>query len=187
MLHPSPACVASRYAAAVWYHGSPKRFDEFQTGVAHTFGSGPSEVPLFFTPDKRFARDYAGGKGTIYTVKLKARRTFDGEDLYRESRYWPPDEDDLTPAGLAMRQDLEDGKIFGPVSDDDWHSVFGDSQGLWASILQNNYDVLETTEVKRWLRKAGYDSFYVTGDGPKNIAVFHPSQVELVRAEPAYP
>lgn len=171
-----------------WYHGSPKRFDAFEVQHRHTFGDRPSDTPLFFTPEERFAKMYANGPhGTIYKVELKWRNVFDSDDLVQNDRYWPPDRDALTPAGQRLFDDLADGKVFsgGPVSDDDWHDVFGDSTGLFAQILRHDYDVLETTEFKRWLRRQGYDAFYVRGDGPLNVAVFSPKQVTVVDTYPA--
>lgn len=177
-----------RCASDVWYAGSPKRFDQFQTFVRETFGHGASEVPIFLTQDKSFARAYAPGpEGTVYTVRPKVQKTFDGGELYRDG-YWPPQREDLTKEGQALYDDLEANRIFPSAlrSDDDYHGVFGDSRGLFASILRMEYDVLETTEMKRWLRKQGYDSFYVTGDGPKNLAVFDARDVEVLSAEPAH-
>ena len=179
------ASGASKQASRVWYHGSPKRFDQFQTRVEHTFGSGPSETPLFFTPDRKFAEMYAKGpEGTIYKVEINARKVFDGWELTARDRYWPPQREDMTPEGKRLYDDLANGKIFGTITDDEWHSVFGDSQGLLANILNGDYDVMESSEMKRWLRKQGYDAFYVSGDGPRNLAVFDPKYVKVLDVSP---
>jgi len=175
--------------AGVWYSGSPKKFDQFRTDVRHTFGQGPSMVPVFITQDKSFAKGYAQGpEGTIYTVRPKVRKTFDGDDMVKSSRSWPPPREDMTREGQELYDDLESNRIFSNAirDDDDYHNVFGDSQGLLANILRMDYDVLETTEFKKWLKQKGYDSFYVTGDGPKNMAVFDAGDLEILSAEPAH-
>jgi cation transport regulator ChaC len=173
-------------AGALWYHGSPKRFEGMETSVRHTFGLTPSEVPLFFSPSKSFAKMYAQGPdGVLYTARLKWRKVFDGDDMYGNTRYWPPEYEVLTREGKKLHDDLGAGKIFPGVDEDDW-SVFGDSQGLFANILKNDYDVVETTEFKKWLKKNGYDAAYVTGDGEKNVFVFSPKQVEIVNAAGAH-
>jgi hypothetical protein len=178
---PDKKAVAQRYAARLWYHGSPKRFDGFQTYEGHTFGKGSSEVPLFFSPSKSFAKMYATGpEGTLYTARLKWRKVFDGADLYGESRYWPPAYEDLTPEGKALYDDLADGKVFPGVDEDD---LLDGYPSLWAQILRMDYDIIEDAAFKRWLKKNGYDAAYVTGDGEQNVYVFSPSQVEIVEVE----
>lgn len=161
----------------IWYHGTPKKFDAFQTQRKQTFGTGASETPLFFTPEESFARLYARG-GTIFKVRLQWKKVFDSDNFIRSHQYWPPEREALTPEGQILYDDLAAGRIF-PVSPDDW-SVFNDSQGLFASILKHQYDVLESTEFKRWLKSRGYDAAYVRGDGPTNVFVFHPAQVEII-------
>jgi len=84
--------IAVTRVPEVWYHGSPRRFDNFRTEVRHTFGDGPTETALFFTPDLDFAKLHARGpEGTIYKVSLRYRKIFDGRkqivsDQYL--RYW---------------------------------------------------------------------------------------------------
>jgi len=182
---PRPYKREEKKAAALWYHGSPERFEGMETSVRHTFGLTPSEVPLFFSSSKSFAKGYAPGPdGTIYTARLKWRKVFDGAALYTNTPYWPPEYDDLTPDGKELYDDLAAGRIFSGVGEDDW-SVFGDSQGLFANILHNHYDVIETSEFKKWLKKNSYDAAYVTGDGEINVFVFSPKQVEIVGVEGA--
>lgn len=181
MLEPSAARVAARAAATLWYHGR-KEEGPLQTYVGRTFGEGASEVPLFFSPSKSFAKMYGRGpKGVIYTARLKWRKVFDGADLYRDSRYWPPEYEDLTPEGQKLYDDLAEGKVFAGIDEDD---LLDGYPSLWAQVLRMDYDVIETTEFKRWLRKNGYDAAYVTGDGEKNVFVFSPDQVEVVSIDP---
>jgi|SaaInlV_165m_DNA_1040744.scaffolds.fasta_scaffold03031_4 hypothetical protein len=178
---PDKTAVVQRYATRLWYHGSPKRFEGFKTYEGHTFGKGPSEVPLFFSPSKSFAKMYATGpEGTIYAARLKWRKVFDGADLYRESRYWPPEYEDLTPEGKALYDDLADGKVFPGVDEDD---LLDGYPSLWAQVLRMDYDIIEDAAFKWWLKKNGYDAAYVTGDGVQNVFVVSPSQVEIVEVE----
>lgn len=170
-----------RTASRLWYHGSPKRFEGFKTYEGHTFGKGLSEVPLFFSPSKSFAKMYATGpEGTIYTARLTWRKVFDGGDLYQDSRYWPPEYEDLTPEGKTLYDDLSDGKVFPGVDEDD---LLDGYPSLWAQILRMDYDIIEDAAFKRWLKKHGYDAAYVTGDGEQNVFLFSPNQVEIVEVE----
>ena len=170
-------------ATRLWYHGSEKRFESFKTYEGHTFGKRSSEVPMFFSPSKSFAKMYATGpEGIIYTARLKWRKVFDSEDLYRESRYWPPEYEDLTPEGKTLYDDLADGKVFPGVDEDD---LLDGYPSLWAQILRMDYDIIEDAAFKRWLKKHGYDAAYVTGDGEQNVFLFSPNQVEIVEVEGA--
>lgn len=181
--YPSAKRVAARAAATLWYHGREEE-GPLHTYVGRTFGEGESEVPLFFSPSKSFAKMYARGpEGVIYTARLKWRKVFDSDNLYRESKFWPPEYEDLTPEGKALYDDLADGKVFPGLDEDDL--LNGSSASLWAQILRMDYDVIETAEFKRWLRKNGYDAAYVTGDGEQNIFVFSPRQVEIVSVDPS--
>jgi len=182
LYHSSAVRVASKWlnAGRIWYHGSPKRFDVFETYSGHTFGKNFSEIPLFFSPSKSFAKMYATGpEGTIYTVRLKWRKVFDGADLMRPggSLWYPDYDDDLTDEGKRLYDDLADGKVFPGVNEDDL------LDGLWRNVVRMDYDIIEDSDFKRWLQRNGYDAAFVTGDGEKNVFVFDPSQVELVGVE----
>ena len=188
MLTPDQKALEEAYfgkaviGSQLWFHGSPKGFDKFQTYKGHTFGLKPSEVPLFFSPSKSFAKMYAQYRdGVLYTVKLKFHKAFDGDRLYKSSRYWPPERDDLTPEGKVLYDDLAAGKVFSGIDEDD---LLDGYPSLWAQVLRMDYDVIEDTAFKGWLKKNRYDAAYVTGDGEKNIFVFHPKQVEIIEVEP---
>jgi len=176
----------------VWYHGSPQRFDRFRSQVGRKFGTGESEVPIFLTKDVDFAAMYAGPSGGyIYTVIPHVERTFDAKAFVVSDRYWPPPPDALTEDGQAFYDDLVNNRIFPELirygtryeDDDEWRSMH-DSQGAYASIFARDYDTMETTEMKRWMQAHGYDSFYVRGDGPNNLAVFDPERIEILSVRP---
>jgi hypothetical protein len=177
-------------AEEAWYHGSPHRFDRFHRRTGRTFGSDESEVPIFLTHDLKFARLYAGANGFVYTVNPLVNRTFDANTFVLSDRYWPPPRESLSPEGQEFYDDLAGNKIFPDLigygtkteDDDEWRAMH-DSYGTYASILSQDYDVMETTEMKRWLLAHGYDSFLVRGDGPTNLAVFDPEKIEILSSE----
>lgn len=166
---------------AIWYHGTEKHHGTLKVQTQHTFGTGASRTPLFFSPDKAFARMYAQGpEGVIYTARLTLKKTFSGDSLvHDDARYWPPEYDELTTVGKRLYDDLEDGKVFSDIDADDVPETL-------AYIAREAYDIIETTEFKRWLKRNGYDSAYVTGDGPRNVFVFSPKQVDVIKVEPAH-
>jgi hypothetical protein len=185
----------SEVGGDVWYHGSPDRFEQFHTRVGNTFGTGTSDVPLFLTRDPKFAALYAGANGYIYTVRPHVVRTFDARGFVLDERYWPPPRDALTPEGQVLYDDLVENRIFPELIrygtrnevEDEWLSMH-DSQGTYASIFARDYDVMETTEMKRWLRAHDYDSFFVSGDGPDdNLAIFNPEQIKILSVRPSRP
>jgi len=166
----------------MWYHGSGKRFKSFKTWTGRAFGSGESEVPIFFSPSKSFAEMNASGRdATIYTVKLDAKKVFDTENLYDgdETRYWPPEYDELNAEGKKVYGDLLEGRIFPDLTDDDL--LYGE---FFDAFMAMDYDIIETTEFKRWLKKNGYDGSFVRGDGEKNVFVFYPDQIKIVSIDP---
>jgi len=172
----------------IWYSGSPERFDRFHRRIGRTFGTDASEVPIFLTRDPKFAELYAGAHGYIYTVHPNVEQTFNARSFVTDDRYWPPPREALTEEGQKFFDDLVDNRIFPELirygtkheDDDEWTSMH-DSAGTYASIFRRDYDVMETTEMKRWMIANGYDSFFVSGDGPDdNLAVFDPEKIEIV-------
>lgn len=171
----------------VWYHGTPRQFTTFSVQHGRTFGTGASDVPLFFTKSESFARTYAGGLGTIFRVNLTYGKVFDAEKIQKPSRYWPPERDTLTPEGQKLYDDLEAGLIFPWKNEAEYDEEFYGEGAIWSAILRMDYDIIETTEFKQWLLGEGYDAAFVTGDGEKNIFVFDPGQVEVIDVHDAYP
>jgi hypothetical protein len=170
-----------RKVADVWYHGSPHRFEQFRSRVGRTFGTGASDVPLFLTRDPKFAALYAGANGYIYTVRPHVERTFDAQSFVLDEQYWPPPRDALTPEGQALYDDLVENLIFPELIR---YGTKHEDEDEWSVMHDRQYDVMETTEMKRWLRAHGYDSFFVRGDGPDdNLAVFDPSQIEVISTQ----
>lgn len=135
---------------------------------------------------------YAGPNGYVYTVRPDVARTFNAKSFVLTDRYWPPPPESLTEEGQKLYDDLTNNRIFPDLirygteheDDDEWRSMH-DSSGTYASIFKRDYDVMETTEMKRWMIANGYDSFFVSGDGPDdNMAVFDPNKIEVVTVKP---
>ena len=168
----------------VWYHGSTKDFDDFATAFSHTFGDAPAETSLFFSPSKDFAKLYAAGKdGIIYEVALDFQNAFDTSNfLADENAAYPPEREQLNPEGQKLYDALVNNEIFEGLikNEDDVYDEMEDQGGLFYSIMLMNYDVMETPQMKQWIKSQGYDAFYVTGDGEKNLSVFSPKQVRIV-------
>ena len=113
-----PICEGAK---GFWYHGTTKDFGSLKTFKKATFGAGASDVPLFFSPSEKFARLYATGKGgRILKVNLRWNKVFDGAEVIKNDRYWPPEREDLTREGVKLYDDLSSGKIFAGVDPDDW-------------------------------------------------------------------
>ena len=173
-------------SGSTWYHGAPEPFEAFEVRHGLTFGQGASEVPLFFSPSRSFAEGYAvGPDAVVYTVRLRWRKIFDSGDLYVDdgSPYWPPELGSLTAAGRKLYDDLASGRVF-PELDEE--GLVEGHPSLWQNILRMDYDLIETTELKNWLKSNGYDAALVTGDGPTNVFVFSPDQVEIVSVDPRW-
>ena len=172
-------------ASETWYHGSPHKFDSFKSEYKHTFGGGASDTPLFLTKSLSFAKLYARQSGFIYTVSARVKNTFDASTFIKSDKYWPTPREDLTADGQKLYDDLEGNRIFPELikNDDDEWAAMHDSHGTYSSILKHDYDVMETSEMKSWLRKNGYDSFLVTGDGETNLGVMDPSLLDIVSVE----
>jgi hypothetical protein len=168
----------------VWYHGSTKDFDDFETTFFHTFGNTAAETSLFFSPSKDFAKLYATGKdGIIYEVALDFQNAFDTSNLLSdENAAYPPEREQLNPEGQKLYDALVNNEIFEGLikNEDDEYDEMEAYGGSFHSIMRMDYDIMETPQMKQWMKSQGYDAFYVTGDGEKNISVFSPKQVRIV-------
>lgn len=166
----------------VWYHGSPREFESFELQHKHTFGREAAPAPVFLTKDPKFAELYAQGpEGMVYTVEASPEKIFDQHKLLladpdKPTKYWPPEEEDMSELGRELLEALADGKIFEGEEDRPDH--------VWASVFRGDYDVMEASEMRKWLASKGYDAFYVTGDGPRNLAVTAPDRLKIVDSRP---
>lgn len=135
----------------VVYHGTGKEFDSFQKQMGRQF---------FFSPDPEFAAEYAKSRGgNVIPAYISAKKVWDYEnpnDLKVFQRYLKlSDEDIKLPQGFdAGEQYIEAAK------------------GSWSFI--------ESREFQTFLKRSGYDGFYVEDAGVKNIGVFEPTQIKSV-------
>ncbi len=165
----------------LWYHGNRSKYNELPTRVWSPTGGPSHEVPVFLSPAKKFAELYAKGHGYVYTVKAHVHKTFDSENLWRSGCKYVDDRDEFTAEGKKFFDDLSEGKIFPNVDDPTGNSnPFTD---ILKSVLRMDYDTMENGHMVSWLRKNGYDSFLVTGDGEVNLAVFDPKKIEIIETE----
>lgn len=160
----------------LWYHG--RQHKDITTRTRSPHGGPAHEVPIFLSPSKKFAALYAHNHGYVYTVRPRVTRTFDSEDLRVPSAKYVDDRDEYTVEGQKLFDAVVAGDIF-PLEGEDDNGV-----DYLKAILKMNYDTMEHGAMVSWLKKNGYDSFYVTGDGEKNLAVLDPNKLEIVEVEP---
>lgn len=165
-----------------WYHATPATIKQFrQKGVENP------EVTAFFTPDKNFANQWVYEQGNeeganIIPAHLRTQKTFDPanpqhleeikEGLY--NRYKDEvmnesfDPSDTRFRSLGVKEKI--AKINKRVND------------TLDSLRQYDWRTIEQPENLQLLKGAGFDSTLLKEDpsnprSPKNIAVFHPSQI----------
>ena len=164
----------------IMYHGTYHDIESFKTQSKNTFGrrARVAPVPIFLSPSREFAAMQVPGlNGTVLVVKVNPGKVFEGSDLVREDReFWPPERSDLTAIGKRFHDDLVSGHIGPKVSEND-------APEFIRSMWNEDYSTLEDVDVREWIQKQGYDSFYVTGDGERNLAVFDPKRLEIVGRE----
>jgi hypothetical protein len=157
----------------ILYHGSPKLFDHFQLFEKKTFSNKVSVMPIFLSPNVEFAKLNATANGYIYTIKVKTNNIFSTELLYKpDHKYWPPAYNELTDLGKEFIDDLYDGKIFSGQTEFDYEFI--------KHFLSEHYDVMETKEIMEYIKDKGFDGFCVIGDGPRNVAIFNPADLEIL-------
>jgi len=117
-------------------------------------------VPIFVSPDAKFAEQFAsrrvvqggGGERKVYPLWVRAETPFDYEN-----------QDHVQQALSAL----------GHVSMSDYLKIEKElPKGLWT--------VIEDPRFQSTIQKLGFDSFYVSEQGTKNLAVFSANQVKSV-------
>jgi hypothetical protein len=144
------------------YHGTPKTFEDFQSG---------DRGAVFASPDPRFASEYAGAEYTIDAlggspnvrpVYINAKNPFDYEN--------PSHIDKLM-------------KVLGK-SDPEFFAETTVGRQLKRRLEQGNWEEIETRDVQKAIKKLGFDGFYVNEGNVKNIAVFDPKQIRSATSDP---
>jgi len=146
----------------VMYHGTMRDFDAFDPDKSFT-GLGAS----FFTPDPAFTDDYTysgaslGKGGSIMPVYLKVENPYDATNpAHREI------------AKAKIREAYPDGLYVG--------QSFLEGEALVDYIVRDRtgYRAVEDPRLMVALRESGFDGFYVTERGVRNIGVFSPTQIK---------
>lgn len=166
------------------YHGSGQDFDTFDTNKSNFRGT------IYFTTDKNFAieftKDREGGKPIIYHCKLNIKKPFDPEkqenlDLLRpiiaeliQSKYKDP----ITYATFLIPNSIyvDGNEIQNPSLEQtiDWY--------LWR-IKHGSWRILEGEKILNTIKENGFDALITKERGAKNIAVFDPKKIQIVKKE----
>lgn len=177
------ALAESKYSN-VWYHGSQRKFDDFQIVRKATITQEVADVPIFLSSNKKFASLHARN-GYIYHVIPHVTNPLEIGAFYVDgsSKYWPPEYESLTALGQQLYDDLQANKIIpGLFSDNErgWE----DLDGTFAYLLQHKWDAMEHPGMLGWIKSHGFDAVQVTGESDDDVlAVFEPSKLEIVKVE----
>jgi len=141
----------------VMYHGTDQDITQFR-----------ENVPIFVSSNPEFAEQFAnrrvvqgqGGEMKIYPLWVRAETPFD---------YTNPDH--VTQVTNALRQ--KDGRYI--IDGENWYPA-----DIQESLADGAWNIIESKDVQDILKKNGFDSFYVSEQGTKNLAVFSANQVKSV-------
>lgn len=149
------------------YHGGSLRLSEPQKPFMGFDGKPINPRPIWLTSDIDFAQLYADKKdGDVYKVVAEPRKTFPDKPLrVREGNYIVP-----SLFGEQLIEDIVNDGMFG-LGDGE----YDEAEQILKAIDNLDYDAIETGSFVSWLKKNGYDSAWVRGDGPKNLMVLDPS------------
>ena len=141
----------------VMYHGTIPPVtgrEEFLTEGISVFRRGTGGA-IFVSADPDVAATYAGVNGSIYPLYVRAEKPFDYDNADNVSQVieqWR--KDNVTLPGSTRDRQVTDGL----------------SNGSWR--------VIESNEIQDAIKAAGFDSYYVTEQGAKNLAVYEPTQLK---------
>lgn len=154
------------------YHGGNLRLNEPQKPFMGFDGKPINPRPVWLTSDIGFARLYADRRdGDIYKVVAEPRKTFPDKPLrVKEGNYIVP-----SLFGEQLIEDMVNDGMFG-LGDGE----YDEAEQILKAIDNLNYDAIETGSFVSWLKKNGYDSVWVRGDGPKNLMILDPSIITVL-------
>lgn len=139
------------------YHGTIENFDEFSPG---TRGA------IFATPDPNFTKMYAGETlggyvegGNVRPVYVDAKNPFDYEN--------PKHINSIVKWIKENNPDFQDI-----------------AESIGDKVKDGFYYTIERPIVQDAIRNLGFDGFYVSEGGVKNIAVFNPRQIKSATSDP---
>jgi hypothetical protein len=154
---PKTAVVDEAGNPQLMYHGTREDFDEFSPG---------SRGAVFATLDPNFTKMYAGETlggyvegGNVRPVYIDAKNPFD----YENPRH----------IGSIVKWIKENNPDFQDIA-----------ESIGDKVKDGFYYTIERPVVQDAIRNLGFDGFYVSEGGIKNIAVFDPRQVKSATSDP---
>ena len=168
------AALQSVVAAQTYYHGSPEPLEpgrlKSRGKTWKSFDNKTIDEPFWVTPDSDFARQH--GKFVYKTkVHIPSAQIFGDRDLV----------DAKIPNFSWDRGAVNEGRLlYDALDNDELFKNSSDWEGIFAEIVAGDYDTLETKEFVDWADKNGFKAANVTGDGPVNLFVFNPTDVEIL-------
>lgn len=167
--------VLSKYTVASathYYHGAREEIPLGhleKTSLKWTaYDKQQIDMPFWVTPSLKFAKLHGSH---IYEVQvdIPSSKIFGDRPYTKEGRYW---KDMAVNEGKLLYDALDEGELFAEV--EDFERVF-------AAIIAEDFDVIETKEFIDWAKKNKFEAAYVQGDGERNLMVFNPSNIKIVR------
>jgi len=167
-----------------WYHGSYSDFDSFKLKKG-TYLDLNYINPIFFSSDYEFSKYYARYKnGIIYTVKLLTDKIFDPSKLPTDLDLYYYETGNVKNANLnhknydydlalKLRKDIDSSSEFENT----------DTSNFYNGIVFGDYSSIEDTWFFDWLKKNDFDGCYVWETGTKNLFIFDPNKIEIVKKE----
>lgn len=150
-----------------YYHGSTKYFTKFKTVIKANRENYPTEQPIYLTSDINFALAYSGFHTPyLMTVKVDDAKIFD----FRLLR------DEKSQHRKKFISDLSNAKIFKDIDTDYWYPFY-------SKIITGDYDIMETDEFRSWIKRNGFDGFYMMETNSLNLSVFDPNKAKIIKVE----
>lgn len=153
-----------------WYHGSSEELPlgklKRSSKSWKAFDGKVIEQPFWLTSDFSFAKLH-GKKVYKCSISIPSAQIFGDRPLVKEGRYW---------SDMAINE----GKLLYEALDAS--ELFADAQNyeeIFRLLVRGDYDVVETKEFIDWAQKNGFRAAYITGDGPRNLVVFDPTDVTI--------
>jgi hypothetical protein len=154
----------------IYYHGTAAEFDQFTPKQAES---------IYVTDNPDFAQGFAvmsegwmkqnGQQGSqqILPLYVKAEKTFN-----------PDSSEDITKIFSAVETILNKDRAKGArAKQERVMSQLSEMRDM-ADDQFSNWDIVELPEVQQAIKELGYDSYYVTEAGQRNLAVYKPEQLK---------
>ncbi len=148
----------------VWYHGSTKNFDKFDTSVERA-NRGTNVAGIYLTKDEDLARYYAArgeGTGFVYEVQHETHNPFhEGQDTFNDT----------------MMDEYVSLLVEHTTYNEKWARESLVPEALKYNKLKSDLD----GDIKRQVYEAGgYDSYWFNDMGDMVLVVFDPSDITIL-------